>query len=195
MKLQSHSKVRGVALVIVLAFLVLMSVLIISFFTNVTGEVTAGRTTVSATKSLQLADSAVQLVMGQIREGTSQGSYTAWASQPGLIRTYGTGSAASTTPLAFYKLYSSHNMVVGGDQLGTDDWNAQEADVDEQWPAKRALFTDLNEPVLIQDPAGPISVGGESYSAIYPVADPLAQPTSPSRSCSEVCHTACEVLH
>src|SRR5438094_33295 len=149
----SQKRSRGAALVMVLVCLALLSGLIVAFFSSVSAELQSARVATATLSSQQLADSAVQLVMAQIREATSRGGYTAWASQPGLIRTYGTGSAASSDPLADYKLYSSDNMVVSAPQLGA--WHPAN-DIPANWPAQPVIFTDLNIPVPVLDPSGPV---------------------------------------
>ena len=166
---------RGIALVIVLAFLALISVLVVAFFTSVTTELRTARTSAAGVTTRQLADTATQFVIGQIREATaSQGALT-WASQPGMIRTYGTCTAAASTPYAYYKLYSSDNMVVGQGQIA--NWHPEVSDMPPDWLSQRALFTDLNAPVLVADPQGSITPGGGStkYRAVYPIVDPTAE--------------------
>ena len=170
---------RGAALVIVLAFLILITVLVLAFFTSVTNETRTAASYASGASAKQLADSAVQMVMGTIKNATSQssassGDFVAWASQPGMIRTYDTGSASSTRiPLArdYYKLYSSDNMVVTRQQIdaGFDPVD----DVDADWNNKPALYTDLNSPVAsgtalqfpIIDPRAAAAVSG-SYALV-----------------------------
>ena len=88
---QTH---HGVALVIVLGFLVLFSGLAIAFFSSVTTELGASRTYANNVCTRQLADSAVNMVMGQIREATAR-TGGAWASQPGMIRVYREGAGRS----------------------------------------------------------------------------------------------------
>lgn len=133
---------KGVALVLVLSFLVLITVLVVTFFSSVSTELSGATSYASEANSKQLGDSAVQLVMGAIKQATTSGSNVAWASQPGMIRTYGNGSGgASNAALANYKLYSSDQMVVSG----TFDPSGE---VDAQWHKKPALYTDLNAPVV-----------------------------------------------
>ena len=88
------------ALVIVLAFLVLISGIIVAFFMGVTTERTYSKTAADAASTQQLAESAVNVVMAQIVDAT-HGSDPAnpadtlvWASQPGMIRTYDGNGAA-----------------------------------------------------------------------------------------------------
>src|ERR1700722_5672598 len=79
----------GVALVLVLAFLVLITVLVLAFFSSVTTELTGAKSYSSGVTTKQLADSTVQMTIGAISQATSHGTTVAWASQPGMIRTYG----------------------------------------------------------------------------------------------------------
>src|SRR5436190_23503589 len=82
---------RAVALIIVLAMLLLLSGLIVSFMTSVSNERAASTASNNGITTRQLADSTVNLVIGQIRQATTQAEAasvpTTWASQPGAIRT------------------------------------------------------------------------------------------------------------
>src|SRR5687768_13928265 len=93
----------GVALVIVLGFLVIISALAVAFFSSVTTELKASRNFASGVTTRQLAESTVQLVMGQIRNATNRQN-GAWASQPGMIKVFDDDGRAD----AFVKLYSSN---------------------------------------------------------------------------------------
>ncbi len=85
---------QGVALIIVLAFLVLITGIILAFFSGVSTERTFSKTTADAATTQQLANSAVNVVMSQIVDATkgtdTNGAILAWASQPGMIRSYDT---------------------------------------------------------------------------------------------------------
>ena len=72
MKRINPSKPRGVALVLVLAFLALISVFIIGFFSSASGELTASSSYAATITTRQLADSTTELVKGQIRAGTTR---------------------------------------------------------------------------------------------------------------------------
>lgn len=155
---QPHSKTvhnRGFALVVVLGFLVLITALIIAFFTNVTTDSAATRSFTGQVNVTQLADSAVQVVMGQISAATSMGTDVTWASQPGLIRTFGESGAGRT----FFKLYSSDTMQVTS---GLASFNPG-SDVDTAWNSKPAAFTDLNAPEADAD-----------GTPVFPILDPTA---------------------
>src|SRR6185436_17395971 len=95
-----------VALVIVLSVLVMLSALIIGFMSSVTTERTAASVNSALITARQLNDTAVNLVIEQIREATScyspGGSIpdegTTWSSQPGAITTF-SGKLGTRKPL------------------------------------------------------------------------------------------------
>jgi len=168
---------RGVALVIVLAFLVLIAGIIIAFFSGITTERGSSRTAADSAAAQQLADSAVNIVMAQIVDATKgidpsdSNSILSWASQPGMIRTF----SVTGDPRNLYKLYSSDHMVVTGSDFkaATDapaaDWTSA---------ANAGIYTDLNAPVLVADQNGiikPDSSKSDTYSAVYPILDPFSE--------------------
>lgn len=159
---------KGMALVLVLSFLVLLSALILAFFGSVTTETKASRFADNGTRGRELAETATNIVMAQIREATTRGSNIAWASQPGMIRTYGVAngasSGASSAPLAYYKLYSAERM----SWTPADGAFSPATDVPANWHTLPALYTDLNLPV--KNLAG---------ARIYPIMDPTAATIAP----------------
>jgi len=174
------------ALVIGLAFLVLLTALVVAFFMSIGTEVRASRNYESNITVNQLISSATNLVTGQIVEGTRStknttegagsavippGARLAWASQPGLIRTWDdTGKGWK-----IFKLYSDRAMVVPFDGDGTYSASLkQQTEIPADWPARTAIFTDLNQPVLVEDDNGAIERGGRKMRAAYPIVDPLA---------------------
>lgn len=135
---------RGVALVLVITFLVLITGLIIAFLSTVNTETQVSKRADAGNRGRELIDSVNALVMSQIRDATSQGQEVAWASQPGMIRTYGTADGkASPAPLRYYKLYSAKDLVW---QPAGAKFNPAE-DVPPGWADNEAMFTDLNRPV------------------------------------------------
>ncbi len=163
------SSTSGVALVIVLGFLVLISVLAVAFFSSVNTELKGARTFASGVTTRQLADSAVNIIQAQIRDATAREN-GAWASQPGMIRVYrdanGTTSAPSKNAEAFFKLYSSDKMVLQTADLPSFVTGA--GDYDPDYATKPALWTDLNQPVVVKDPLTNTDVPH------FPVIDPRA---------------------
>ncbi len=182
-----ESRRDGVALVIVLGFLVLISGLIIAFFSSVSTELGSATSYAAGVSTKQLSDTATNLVIGQITDATqgyqnpstpSTTTMLSWASQPGMIRNYD----QSGKPYRFYKLYSAANMVM------TNAANASAKaefanDVPKNWSSQLGLYTDLNAPMLVPitsndtDPTLPIITrNGVKYRAEYPIVDPSAQP-------------------
>ena len=146
----------GVALLIVLGMLVLLSVMVLAFITNVTTDLGDSKGYEAQVTTRMLADSAIDLVIGDIR-AASTGADTAWISQPGLLRTYD----ANGNAVAAYKLYSASQMVVAGafdPNAGTDLPAAG-------WLNQPNLWTDINSPIA----SGTTSTGAVNY--IFPIID------------------------
>lgn len=160
----SSARRKGVALVIVLGMLVLVAVLIVAFLSSASLELRSANSYASESDARALADSAVNIVLSQIQDATSNSSL-AWASQPGMIRTYDNTGSETTA----YKLYSSNQLRVDGDfdaiaNLSTEvpaDWSS---------PANANLYTDLNQPVTVNN--------GVTPSQHYPIIDPGAVATT-----------------
>jgi len=159
-----------VALVIVLAMLVLITALVMAFFSSVTTDFSSSKTYANGESAKQLADSAVNVVMSQIKDATAgfvtDASGTpdtsrrlAWASQPGMIRTWDD----SGNPNKEFKLYSSGNMVVAGAYDPTSDTELTDIS-GSSWKDQPAFYTDLNSPVATVS-------GGLSYLS-YPILAP-----------------------
>lgn len=173
----SDRRTSGVALVIVLSILLLISVLVIAFFSSVSTELSSSQTYAAGADTRLMADSVVHLVTAQIMQATSGRNAAdeplAWASQPGMIRTWN----EQGRPEYFYKLYSADQMVADGSTFSMQT----EAAAWDGWhsPGRAGLYTDLNAPVLYFDPSGSIvpdpAVPGDTYSASYPIMDPTAQ--------------------
>jgi hypothetical protein len=176
---QAHAQRRGVALVLVLAFLVLISVFIIGFFVSATGELQQSTGYAATISTQQLSETATNIVMGQIREATTRPGEV-WASQPGMVRTYRT-----KVPRSFYKLYSSNKMVVEGKAGASGDVAAStfrpDTDVpvgsESGWNHKPAIYVDLNDPVRVPLPGSDSGVSGtlnKDYEYRYPIFDPAS---------------------
>lgn len=186
---------RGVALVIVLAMLVLLSTVLIAFMLSASNERTAAQTSSAQVMTRQIADSTVNLVLAQIRDATSQpDDGVTWASQPGAIRTFG-GTLSNTkntiqatggpTGAFFYeynssdkdfvyKLYSADQMKPKADVYKASDLPA-EVEVIEKWNPKTPTpdYVDLNQPYLsIRTDVDP---AGLTVDPHYPIIDPRAR--------------------
>ncbi len=164
--LSPSSPRRGAALLLVLGILVLICALVLSFFSSVNTELTASQSYANGATVKQLSDSAVQVAISQVvagTQGTANGAALAWASQPGMIRTYD----ASGNPGQFYKLYSAPKMVVDGtgfspaSETPPTDWDSA---------ANSGLFTDLNSPVT------------RNGTVYFPILDPRALSATASQS-------------
>lgn len=187
MKLLLHSfrkSRRGIALLTVLALLTLTAVLILAFFSISQTELRSTTAYAGGAEAQQLAKTAVDMVMHQIRAATED-SGTAWASQPGAIRVWGPHQGQET--VAEYKLYSDDEMTLRAansdgsnpdptkrrvpvaftDALFKDftdlkDWDEQR---------NKDTFVDLNEPILRSHVD---QTGKESVKVYYPIVDPRA---------------------
>jgi len=147
--LSLHSRRRrtgGFALVVVLGILMLLVVLAVGFISsagNARSSASGYRASVSAR---QLADTAVSLVQGQINLAATQGSSVAWASQPGMVRTFNNSNG---NLIDAYKLYSSQEMI--SNALNFDADGRLTADFPPgTWAADTAIWTDLNSPVEVE---------------------------------------------
>ncbi len=149
----------GAALVATLAILTLLLGLTIALFLSATNERRSANLYKNSQGLRELSDTAVNLVQAQIKDATTENAALApaarhaWASQPGMIRTYGSGTNAINS----YKLYSWANPRVAGDAADS---------VPAQWFDNKALYTDLNEPV--PDSGKP----GDTNAFRYPIAYP-----------------------
>jgi len=177
-----RTRSAGAALVLILCAVVLLSVVCLAFLASITLERRASDTYAHGAEVRLLADSVVNVVMGQIRQATENDGEV-WTSQPGLLRTF----SASGEPGPVYKLYSSSNLIQPAASFDPSadvpaDWAKGEA---EQRYA--ADYVDLNEPAVsrrentlttnypILDPRGEgriegFSISNSAYGAAMPVA-------------------------
>ncbi|RBP47686.1 uncharacterized protein (TIGR02600 family) [Roseimicrobium gellanilyticum] len=155
---------KGLALVIVVSMLALLTVLTIAIFSLAENERAASDQHGQQEMARGIADTGINLVMSQIWQATKQDATTPgreiWASQPGAIRKYRADGAFHSG----FKLYSSSSMVVAGNEeqmindVAPGDWNLM--------PAR---YVDLNDPV-VRPP-----VAGTSEPMVYfPIIDPRA---------------------
>lgn len=166
---------------ITLAFLVLLSVLIIAFFLSVQTESQSAQSYSQSVAVKQLVESATHVFMGQLSDGTksvkepgnNSSERITWASQPGMIRTWD----SSGNGWKLFKLYSARQMVVdfNGVYKSAD---ALANEVPSGWSTQTALYTDLNRPVLVPDTSGTIvpnsALPNSKFRAEFPIIDPGA---------------------
>jgi uncharacterized protein (TIGR02600 family) len=153
-RLRHASTKSGMALVLVLSAIVLLSVLILAFMSSVGVERVASGSQLNQTEARVLSENVLSLVTAQIRDASTQNGI-AWISQPGAIRTF----TGSQQPDKVYKLYSAEEMVVPGSSFNP----ASLADLPTGGGAlDNNMYTDLNSPVRV----------GSTW--IYPILDPAA---------------------
>lgn len=160
---------KGFALIAVLATLTLVAALSIGFFSVIQTELTSSKQYESTVNVRIRSDLAVEMAIAQIRSGavgledpdSPGGAKLAWASQPGMIRTWD----ASGDPGNFYKLYSDDNMIVDGSGFSAAA-EAPPAD----WDAQPGIYTDLNAPVV------------RDGIVHFPIIDPRARASSDDQS-------------
>ena len=101
---------KAIALVIVLAMVSMMTIFMLAIFSVSKTEHTSSVKYADGQTAKELADTAVNVVMAQIWDGTHRTSANPalWASQPGAIRRYLPNGSFQ----AGYKLYSSSPMQV-----------------------------------------------------------------------------------
>lgn len=156
----------GVAIVLVLSILVLLTVVVVAFFTNATTDLSASKSYSDGLRVKLLANSAVTLVESQIKsatQGGTSGSDESWSSQPGAIRTYGLDGEH----LATYKLFSSDALKV--DEVVNGVYNLSlpgttDKEIPPDWNTRPADFVDLNSPSVTTDAAGVLT-------ARFPIID------------------------
>ena len=175
---RKRSEEKGVALVTVLAIVLLMTVLIMSFFTMASSELTAAKKDTDNLRVRALADAAVNMVIGQIREATtsivpgsaSESAVAPWSSQPGGIRVY--NSAGDLQRI--YKLYSSSQMYANSLR------QLQQEDIRKEWDSAPAQWVDMNAPVVVPDRLFPDDL--KRAEVLFPIADPRARRARSSES-------------
>lgn len=185
---------RGIALVIVLTMLVLLSGILIAFMMSAANERTASQASSSSATTRQIADSTLNLVLAQIREATTPPNGVTWASQPGAIRTFGgkvsqtkitvqpsggpSGAyyysyAANSNDYVF-KLYSADQLRPTAAEYKVKDL-PEEVKVIENWDPKKptADYVDLNQPYL--SARLDLDTTGLTVEPRYPIIDPRAK--------------------
>lgn len=167
---------RGLALITVLGVVTLATVLILALFSVSDSEFKASQVYRDGANARHLADSAVNIVIGQIQSAAIGATSTApngsllgatiWASQPGAVRVY--DSAGNF--ISGRTLYSSSTMVYPGGGLFGEQ-TMSEAKPSANWAKSLDQWVDLNRPVE-RAQAGAASV------IHFPIFDPRA--TAPS---------------
>ncbi|MEN3941581.1 Verru_Chthon cassette protein A [Prosthecobacter sp. SYSU 5D2] len=168
---------QGLALIIVLSMLALATIVILAFLSVADTEHKATNVYAASQSSRRFADTAVNMVIAQIRAGSARevaGTPVIHATQPGAIRKY----AASGDFLAGYKLFSDSDMIFRA--TGSSP-NNQERDFvrNSEPPAdwnqgpNLARYVDLNEPV-IKGVASGAETNLDQAQIFFPIIDPRA---------------------
>ena len=172
----SASRSSGAALIITLSILVLVTALVVTLFLTVSNERTESAAVANQGDAQRLADAVTGLVKSTITQATAgyktnsggtafdTNSPVAWASQPGMIRTWDTTGQA----YQFYRLYSSTNTIVttdtnalSGDYTALTNWKSGAPASSGSY---NALWCDLNSPASN-------TTGGLTYPVVTPPAD------------------------
>ena len=158
---------RGLALIIVITTISLISVLVVAIFSVTRTEYKATQGFVFARSAKQLGDMATAIVQAQITNAhnvNTGNTRTIHATQPGMIRVYNAIGNFSRA----HKLYSSTQMTVSGSNEAVLFSSAHQVPQDWNSTANKARYVDLNEPVI-----RPSRTAG-SYSVYFPIIDPRA---------------------
>jgi uncharacterized protein (TIGR02600 family) len=158
---------RGIALITVVAVLGLATVLLLALFSTTENEYKSTLGYSAGQTARELADSSVNIVMGQIQKGSIQSAAarTIHATQPGAIRKYNLDGSFA----AGYKLYSDSRMeVVQPGFAGESVFTGSPPPAN--WDSQTARYVDLNDPVVRATiPAG----GGAAVTEVFfPIVDP-----------------------
>ena len=180
---------RGMALLLVLITLLLVSALVLAFFSSTKSEVSSTAAFAATGESSALADSAVNLVISQIRDGTNHGNgNTTWASQPGLIRNYDTSGNESA-----FKLYSASVMRPPAGSF--NPVGNLTTEIPNGWASLPAEFVDLNTPLQCPDghfeypilAPGTLAAAGNSTEVDgFGITDASFIATNSSTNCTEI---------
>jgi uncharacterized protein (TIGR02600 family) len=176
---------RGIALIMVLVAITMVSLLILAFLANARTEHRAASSFSNVAQARNLSELPVNLVIGQIRRATEQnGMEQTWASQPGLIRVFGTepdsqNSGTRSKAVALYKLYSDETMVVthASASATANGMNLSEVktalDNDAlampNWQNVPGMYVDINEPAVA------LTEGSDKVQMVFPISDPRAR--------------------
>ncbi|PTY03627.1 hypothetical protein DB346_07085 [Verrucomicrobia bacterium LW23] len=168
-------KRRGSSLVVVLASLGLLLVITMAFLASVSTELQTSKMYSNSSSLKLLTQSAANMVIAQVRVATADPALC-WASQPGMIRTYGTDGQ----PAGYFKLYTDDTMQGSGKFDHTQAANVVPAN----WFDKKGVYVDLNQPVKVNSNlVYPIIDGNStSYENFNSVLDGTAKGLKPLNS-------------
>ena len=174
---------KGLALIIVLSMLALATIIILAFLSVADTEHKGTLTYSASQNSRRLADTAVNLVISQIRAASEPeaGSLIRYihATQPGAVRKYSPDGAF----YAGYKLFSDSDMIYRPGATADPGLNSnlnEQKFVAQSEPAgnwntgnNTSVYVDLNEPV-VKGVVSNISGAVGNAEVYFPVLDPRA---------------------
>ncbi|MEM9481951.1 MAG: Verru_Chthon cassette protein A, partial [Verrucomicrobiota bacterium] len=148
----------GVILLTVLILTATMGLVVVFTLSEASTGHSVAMTAQRTSHARVLGQNAVNIAIGQIREGTihtldDDRTAAPWTSQPGAIRVHDENGELKK----LYKLYSSDSMI-------TPDLEDALNDVPPDWKSRPAQYVDLNEPSVR-------TVNGE-VTQRFPIADP-----------------------
>ena len=164
----SHPSSNGSALVIMLIMVAIVMVLVLAVLDTGSASTKRSEATMIGRDADALERLPAQIIITQLQRATTQsvtpgGERLNWASQPGMIRVFGSQiPKGKDRPAArmHYRLYSSPMM-----NSPALDVQAEAAALN-QWAAQSAAFTDLNQPV--------VSHRSGKQETLYPIASAAA---------------------
>lgn len=169
----------------VLLSISVVSILVLALLMSARSEQRSAAAFAQIVDARNLADLPINLAIGQIRRATEHhGTQKTWASQPGMIRVFGTepdpasGNFRAKT-MALYKLYTDEDMVVSPAAVTGTAGGMSAAQVKSElrsdfedlsdWQSLPGLYVDMNEPAAV------MSEGTKLVKVTFPIADPRAR--------------------
>lgn len=144
---------RGVALVVVLSMLTLITALVVGFLCRAGFERASAANYGATMATRQIADTTVNIVQSQINQATTRGFGYVWASQPGAVRVFNPSGSLDKV----YRLYSATSLTTSN---AAD--LASDAPSNGDWVNAPAVWVDINAPSVPHS-------GSQSYT--YPILD------------------------
>lgn len=161
----SRREQRGIAIILVVLMLGMMTLLVVALFTVSDAELKGAKHLSNHQEARQLADTAVNVVISQLRQGSTQdkssSSHQVWTTQPGMIRKYGANGQLASA----YKLYSSSQMVLTS--AGLQPSSLLNDVPPQDWENHPERYVDLNRPIYRTYSSGKTVL-------LFPVIDPRA---------------------
>ena len=168
---------KGLALVTVLSMMALTTILVLAFFSLTQSEYQASQTYATGQAAKAYADTALNIVISQIRSGAervSKNTPVIHVTQPGCIRKYDTTGSF----IEAYKLYSDANMIYrspANAQSGERNF-FNSTQIPGGWNVGNEIYRycDMNEPVVRALAGGATGGSTTGVQVYFPVIDPRA---------------------